>query len=455
MNAIIDMLAETFLVYWKALGKTWAKLLAVFLPANIILVWVRAQTAMRFDAGDGIPAIALRPERHVSLLINLTLGVWALVIIARAAWQFLAKPSDEADLSDSFAASLGRAFGTVLLLCFLAGAYLFVSLVSIFFFVPKIIGLLGFSVPSAMDVLKILLLVAALAGLFIILTRWMLAVALSALFQMSGFRAMDASVTLLRGRMWKSLFYAVGAGLVAAAFRAIPQIVYYCDVIGFVHPFTESATCGKLSWAALMALSGVLMNFASLFIVVAFVVYIRRLKEPAEPGSVFPRRAVMCLIVVGMLLTIGLTEVFGFRARRAGRDFGSADDARVFRMENMDTEAKVDELGEGGDILFGMIFQSAIGGRWYEKRTLLDLFSRRRIIWAEIPFCSHCGRTYDHPKDCESHEFDIFVRKHFIGNAGGTGIAYPAYSTTLLPRDSTRKPTPEEHELIEKSVQKP
>ena len=256
MNAIIDMLAETFLVYWKALGKTWAKLLAVFLPANIILVWVRAQTAMRFDAGDGIPAIALRPERHVSLLINLTLGIWALVIIARAAWQFLAKPSDEADLSDSFAASLGRAFGTVLLLCFLAGAYLFVSLVSIFFFVPKIIGLLGFSVPSAMDDLKILLLVAALAGLFIILTRWMLAVALSAL-------------------------------------------------------------------------------------------------------------------------------------------------------------------------------------------------------WAEIPFCSHCGRTYDHPKDCESHEFDIFVRKHFIGNAGGTGIAYPAYSTTLLPRDSTRKPTPEEHELIEKSVQKP
>ena len=52
MNAIIDILAEALSAYWKALGKTWAKLLAVFLPANIFLVWIRAQTAMRFDAGD-------------------------------------------------------------------------------------------------------------------------------------------------------------------------------------------------------------------------------------------------------------------------------------------------------------------------------------------------------------------------------------------------------------------
>ena len=154
MNAIIDILAEALSAYWKALGKTWAKLLAVFLPANIFLVWIRAQTAMRFDAGDGIPAIALRPERHVSLLINLTLGALALVIIARAAWQTLAKPSDEADVSRSLVASIGRTFGTVMLLCFLVGAYLFVALVGIYFLLPKIVGLFGLSVPSAVGIMQ-------------------------------------------------------------------------------------------------------------------------------------------------------------------------------------------------------------------------------------------------------------------------------------------------------------
>ena len=405
MNAIIDILAEALSAYWKALGKTWAKLLAVFLPANIFLVWIRAQTAMRFDAGDGIPAIALRPERHVSLLINLTLGVLALVIIARAAWQTIAKPSDEADVSRSLVASIGRTFGTVMLLCFLVGAYLFVALVGIYFLLPKIVGLFGLSVSSAVGIMQMLFLVVALAGLFAILTRWMLAVTLSALFRMSGFRATDMSVALLRGRMWKSLFYAVGAGLVAAAFRAVPQVVYYCDVIGFAHPFTESAACGKLAWAALMVLSGVLMNLASLFVVVAFVVYIRRIKEPAEDALASPRRAVMCLVAAGALLAVGLTEVLGVRASRSGRDFG-------------------------------------------------DVLSRRRIIWAEIPFCSHCGWAYDYSSDCKSHEFDVFVRKHFVGGVGKSGIEYPAYSVKLSPRDSTRAPTPKEHELVVESARK-
>ena len=405
MNAIIDILAEALSAYWKALGKTWAKLLAVFLPANIVLVWIRAQTAMRFDAGDGIPAIALRPERHVSLLINLTLGVLALVIIARAAWQTIAKPSDEADVSRSLVASIGRTFGTVMLLCFLVGAYLFVALVGIYFLLPKIVGLFGLSVSSAVGIMQMLFLVVALAGLFAILTRWMLAVTLSALFRMSGFRATDMSVALLRGRMWKSLFYAVGAGLVAAAFRAVPQVVYYCDVIGFAHPFTESAACGKLAWAALMVLSGVLMNLASLFVVVAFVVYIRRIKEPAEDALASPRRAVMCLVAAGALLAVGLTEVLGVRASRSGRDFG-------------------------------------------------DVLSRRRIIWAEIPFCSHCGWAYDYSSDCKSHEFDVFVRKHFVGGVGKSGVEYPAYSVKLSPRDSTRAPTPKEHELVVESARK-
>lgn len=405
MNAIIDILAEALSAYWKALGKTWAKLLAVFLPANIFLVWIRAQTAMRFDAGDGIPAIALRPERHVSLLINLTLGVLALVIIARAAWQTIAKPSDEADVSRSLVASIGRTFGTVMLLCFLVGAYLFVALVGIYFLLPKIVGLFGLSVSSAVGIMQMLFLVVALAGLFAILTRWMLAVTLSALFRMSGFRATDMSVALLRGRMWKSLFYAVGAGLVAAAFRAVPQVVYYCDVIGFAHPFTESAACGKLAWAALMVLSGVLMNLASLFVVVAFVVYIRRIKEPAEDALASPRRAVMCLVAAGALLAVGLTEVLGVRASRSGRDFG-------------------------------------------------DVLSRRRIIWAEIPFCSHCGWAYDYSSDCKSHEFDVFVRKHFVGGVGKSGVEYPAYSVKLSPRDSTRAPTPKEHELVVESARK-
>ena len=306
MNAIIDMLAEALLVYWKSLGNTWTKLFRVFLPANILLVLISAQTSMLFGAGDGVSAIALRTERHVSLIVNLTFGVLALVVIARVAWQTLAKPSDEADASGSFAASLGRAFVTALLLCLLAGAYLFVALVSVYFFLPRAIRLFGFSVPSAVSALQTLLLVVAMAGLFVILTRWMLAVALSALFRMSGFRAMDMSAALLRGRMWMGFFYAAVAGLVAAAFGAIPQAVNYYGVIRFTRPFTGAAACGRLAWATLMVLSGMLTDFASLFVVVAFVVYIRRLKEPAEVGSPFPRRAVMVLVIVGAVLAVML-----------------------------------------------------------------------------------------------------------------------------------------------------
>ena len=67
-----------------------------------------------------------------------------------------------------------------------------------------------------------------------------------------------------------------------------------------------AAACGRLAWATLMVLSGMLTDFASLFVVVAFVVYISRHKEPAEVGSPFPRRAVVVLVIVGAVLAVML-----------------------------------------------------------------------------------------------------------------------------------------------------
>ena len=87
MNAVIDILAESLLVYRRAMGKTWLKLCAVLLPVNALLAWIHYQVAMRFDAGDGIPLIALRGERNVGWMLQILVGLLAVVIICRAAWR--------------------------------------------------------------------------------------------------------------------------------------------------------------------------------------------------------------------------------------------------------------------------------------------------------------------------------------------------------------------------------
>jgi hypothetical protein len=87
MKTLIDILAESLVVYRRAMGKTWLKLCAVLLPGNALLAWVHYQIAMRFDAGDGIPLIALRGERNVGSVVLITAGLLAAVMICRAAWR--------------------------------------------------------------------------------------------------------------------------------------------------------------------------------------------------------------------------------------------------------------------------------------------------------------------------------------------------------------------------------
>ena len=86
MKTLIDILAESLVVYRRAVGKIWRQLFAVLLPGNALLAWVHYQIAMRFDAGDGIPLVALGGERNVGLALQMTAGLLAAVMICRAAW---------------------------------------------------------------------------------------------------------------------------------------------------------------------------------------------------------------------------------------------------------------------------------------------------------------------------------------------------------------------------------
>ena len=263
MKTLIDILAESLVVYRRAVGKTWRQLFAVLLPGNALLAWIHYQVAMRFDAGDGIPLIALGGERNVGLALQMTAGLLAAVMICRAAWREVAKPSDESDMTEGLGAAFGRAVGTSLLMLALVAAFVFMA-----FFCTMFAGIKGaeaLSMPhGAAVVLGLAFAVAVVVIILASVSRWMLAVPLSAVFKMAGAGATDESSALLRGRRWRSLLLLVVSGLVSCNFVAPLRCIGLCDVLNIAHPFTEWSAFGKLAWGALISATGTLADIAVL-----------------------------------------------------------------------------------------------------------------------------------------------------------------------------------------------
>ena len=442
MNAIVDILAESLLVYRRAIGKTWLKLCAVLLPVNALLAWIHYQVAMRFDAGDGIPLIALRGERNVGWILQISVGLLAAVIICRAAWQEMAKAFDESEMTEGLGPAWGRAFGTLLFMLALSAAFAFMA-----FFCTMFAGIKVAEALSAQHEAAVMLMfgfVVIVVVLFVVLvSRWMLAAPLSAVFKMAGFRSTEESSALLRGRRWRSLLFLVLAGFVACTFVAPLRCIGLCDVLNIAHPFTECPSPGKWAWGTLIAVTGTLADIAALYGFVALVVYIRRLKEPIDSGVRLPRRLAVSLVATGLAFAVAVPAVAFIRSPDG---FNSLDAARVFRMENM----AEDETPSVNDI--GWFLRSNSGAAWFEKRGILDLFSRDRRIWEERPFCRHCGREYSAYTECDAHGCDLFVRR--VSTVKNNGTVSTVEFRDIRPRDSQRPATSEERERIMKRVEK-
>ena len=347
-----------------------------------LLAWVHYQIAMRFDAGDGIPLVALGGERNVGLALQMTAGLLSAVMICRAAWREVAKPSDESDMTEGLGAAFGRAVGTSLLMLALVAAFVFMAFFCTMFAGIKVAEAL--SMPhEAAAVLAFAFAAAVVAIILVSVSRWMLAVPLSAVFKMAGAGATDESSALLRGRRWRSLLFLVVSGLVSCNFAAPLRCIGLCDVLNIAHPFTEWPASGKLAWGALISATGTLADIAVLFGFVALVVYARRLKEPLAADARPPRRLAVLLVATGLVLAVAVPTLAFMRSPGG---FLYLDEARVFRIENMSE----DEAPSMNDI--GWHLRGNCGARWFEKRSFLDLFSRDRIIWVERPFCRHCGK---------------------------------------------------------------
>ena len=443
MNEIFDILAESLLVYRRALGKTWLKLCAILLPGNALLAWIHYQTAMRFDAGDGIPLIALGGERNVGWMLQISVGLLAAVIICRAAWQEIAKPSDEFEMAEGQASAFGRAFGTLLFMLALAVAFAFMAFFCIMFAGTKVAAALSMRHEAAV-VLAFGFVAIVVAIVVVLVSKWMLAAPLSAVFKMAGFRATDESSALLRGRRWRSLLILALVSLVACSFIAPLRCIGLCDVLNIAHPFTEWPTPGKWAWGALVGMTGTLADIAALYGFVALAVYIRRLKEPIDSGVRLPQRLAVSLLATGLVFAVAAPTVAFIRSPGG---FRYIDEARVFRMENMEE----DEAPSMSDLNWYVM--SNRGDAWFEKRGVLDLFSRDRRIWVERPFCRHCGQEYSAYTECDSHGCDIFVRRAAVASRGGITIRTTEFSA-IRPRDSQRPATPEERERIMKRVEK-
>ena len=173
---------------------------------------------------------------------------------------------------------------------------------------------------------------AVVAIILVSVSRWMLAVPLSAVFKMAGAGATDESSALLRGRRWRSLLFLVVSGLVSCNFAAPLRCIGLCDVLNIAHPFTEWPASGKLAWGALISATGTLADIAVLFGFVALVVYARRLKEPLAADARLPRRLAVLLVATGLALAVAVPTLAFMRSPGG---FQNVDEARVFRMANM------------------------------------------------------------------------------------------------------------------------
>ena len=426
MKPILSLLDAAFPVFFHVIRGNLLKLAAVFLPVNLLLSHVHSQIALRFAPGGDIPLEALKNSGAVERVYGLIVGLFAFVIAVRATWSAIESPTDRNEPYGTENDAWRRAFGTQLI--FAAAVVAAAAAPYVAFLMCKEVHFAGLIAGGAVLCLGVILIL-----------RLCLAAHLSALFHLGPVMAVRESFAITRRHVGRLFAFTVLAGLVAAALTAIPAVLYFGDVLGFIHPFSTENSTLRLIGVIVHAVLGTSIAVLQLFPATALTLFLReRLEGPSERPAANPAR-------LGLLVAFGLAFLAVISAACLTLD-GNVDDNRRFRMENMDTKFRDVTVYFNIPLLHRFGGHRVVGNAYVEKRMPLD-FDGDRLLWHELPFCSNCRRgSCVRPDGCSRHEPDTYAYKH-IRIIGGNDSASTACGNdvfTLLPTDVQRPMTEEE-----------
>lgn len=440
MKHLLSLLDASLSVFFRVIRENLAKLIAVFLPLNLLLTYVHSQLSLRFAAGSDLPLGALKSSGSFERIYGLIFGLFAFLIVVRMTWHAVEKPTDRNEPAGTDGEAWGRVFGTNLLLLLTAAAALATPYVA--FLVCKDVHVAGLIAGGAV-----------LCICIVLLLRLCLATRLSALFRLNPIEALKASFSITRRHVGTLFAIEILSTLITCSLIALPECLYLCDVFGFLHPFSAEGPTTRRIVCVLHAVLGTTVSVLMLYPATALTLFLReRLEDPTDDDAAKPLRAA-ALALLGVVLVAGAGISFARKESSVYRN-------RIYRPENMEkTKTDVKAAFDFNTIHLAPGGAEAIGDAAVEKPTLFDRFGRGRIIWCELPFCSRCKSWFDDAGSCDRHELDTYAYKcvFFSEHSGSkTACVTPAGFARLLPTDVQHPMTDEEktktNELLKKRL---
>lgn len=439
MKNIFATLDASIGVFFRILRRHLTTLIAIFLPINVFLAYAHSQTMLRFANDGNLPMAAFKTERNYGNFYDFFFGLLAVAIVVRAAWRITEQPTDENDVYGTVKSVWFRALGVNALRALVIAGFIIVAII--------VIALLIRGIPFVGFILSFTIIAI---GVWMMI-RWMLADNLCMLFKLNPGEALKNSFAMTSGHVGEILAISILATAVTAAFNLIPSVIYGCDTFGYYYPFTDENIVVRILATAGYAVVGTVIDIIQLYPVVAFTLYIRgRMEGTGFLALAKPGRA-GAVSVIGLLYIIAAVAIIASR-------FSTAEQKRVFRMENMDIDQT--DTAFRYDVVLCCIRgdRRAIANVYLEKPTLLEHFSRQRYLWVEIPFCSKCHAgfarksAFSEAPECAEHELDTYAFKcrPFEKTAGGFSMRYTPDTDTLLPTDVQRTMTEEEKSRVNK-----
>lgn len=427
MKHLLSLIDSSLPVAFRVFRANLAKLIAVFLPLNLFLSYLHAQAVNRFIYGADVPLSAVGSFRPVDTVFDLSIGLVAFVLIVRATWDAVARPTDRNEVFGDAREAWCRTFGSKLLTALAVCAALGSAVVAML--VCKTVYIAG--VIAGLAVLCL--------GVIFCLRLWF-APFMSALFNLGPVESLKVAFRISRLMVRDLFLVIVFSAFVTLALNALPETLFCCDTLGFAHPFATDNGTLRLVAGVVRALLGTVIDIIGYLPVVVLTIFVHeRLEGPDESRPVSVTRPVV-LAAVGFVYIV--IAVIGLSHKHA-----SVNDNRAFRMENMDLRRS--DVSAAFDIsLFTLIGGKEVVGRAYiEKSPFLD-FSKKRLLWYELPFCSKCGSCYwPASSGCERHENDTYAFKGlWIANENDyrPAVWFSGDVNVLLPTDVRRPMTDEE-----------
>ena len=427
MNKVLSLLDDSLAVFFRVIRANLAKLVAVFLPVNLLVSYVHSQIAARFAFGSDIPVAALKSSESVEQIYGLFIGIIAFLTVVRATWSAVEKPTDRNELFGTDNDAWCRVFGSNLLYvvtCAAAVAFPYIA-----FLMCKEVHIAGLIAGGAVLCLSVILMI-----------RLSLTTRLSAVFRLGPIEALKASFKITRRYVRTILAITVLGALVTAALTAIPTSLYFGDVLGFIHPFSSESGTARLIVGAVHAVLGTAVDIIGLFPAAALTVFLHeRLEGPSDDLTAKPRRS-------GVLAVIGLAVLVAGVVIGVGKE-NSVYANRVYRAENMD-KPKSDVKAAFDMLLFQFLGGSeTLGDAAVEKPILFERFGKGRTVWYELPFCSRCRECGCGDEKCDRHELDTYAYKCVFFQEHSEfedAFRLPADFARLLPTDVQRPMTDDE-----------